>query len=199
MAVLLDQDDAPLAPDDEAQEDDGKVECPECGQRYKTGGIKRHLTVAHGADPATKTTGKRHSGIIIQETGAEFQRTASILVALACKDCGRALYEDADKDWRAIDRYCENRPSLRKQVIKALQWSDFVLLMGAFMSTAQKMMAHHSIGEKFSFAGAPSSNGDHATHDPMANMAAFLQAIPEDERNRMINEALTQYQNVNAA
>lgn len=199
LAGMSDDLDEPPSSHDAApiEIEDGKVACPECGKPFKPGGLQRHITVVHGKEEGTSTSGpakRGKRGTIISETGAQFQRTVSVFVAFACKDCALVLYSDADKDWIAIDNYCERRPNLRKQVVRALELSDVMILLGVFMGTAQKMVAHHSLGDRLSFGVAPTaSDADHAQHNgSMQNMAQFLQAMSEEDRNEMINGALAQ-------
>lgn len=183
-------------------EDDGKVACPECGGRYKPGGIKRHITVAHGGTGMDvpgddkPPAGRRGS---IAEKGAQFQRSASFLVSMACSRCGTVLYEDAKDDWSAIDDFCQGKPQLRKQVLAFLNSADFILLVGALGTTTRKMIGHHSIGQRLSFGAVPmgpiSENGseaEHSTHDPLVEMAKFMQGLPEDELNTILQTAISQ-------
>lgn len=206
MPETLELDDAPFggdtAPTDDANA--GKVACPECGNYFKSSGIKRHITVSHG-DGQRSSSGNeprkpQKRGISIADTGAKFQKSAALLVSMACKNCASILMMDAEQDWLAIDQFCADRPKLRKQVQDMLSISDFMLLVGALGGTAQKMVAHHSIGKNLPFGlmdfDIPT---DHNGHDPKASMAEFLMAIPEEERNQMLNDALRTYANANGA
>ncbi len=186
-------DDTPLDIDD-----DGKVPCPECQDRFKPAGLKRHLTVTHGYEPSSNNSGRdsggnKRRGFSIAESGAQLQRGASLLVAMACKDCAIVLYQDASKDWRAIDEFCEHRPKIKKSVIAALQGADILILLTVFVGTAQAMASHHSIGKHFAGLGVisadPPANG-HSKHDPMQNMAQFLEAMDPDERNQILDQAI---------
>jgi hypothetical protein len=173
----------------------GKVACPECGNYFVERGLKRHITVTHGAGQKTRATSSpvtKSRGISIAETGKQFQQSASLLVAMACKQCATILYQDAEHDWQAIDEFCSDRPKLRKQVQSMLSVSDFMLLIGALGNTAQKMVGHHSIGKNLPW-GVDITESDHNGHDPKASMAEFLMAIPEEDRNAMMNEALRTY------
>lgn len=197
MPETIELDETPFAPEGAdptaAPDDDGKVECPECGGRYKPSGINRHITVSHGGGPnsgGTGTRGKQKRGVNIAEAGAQFQIGVSMVVSMACRQCATILYQDAQKDWDAIDKFCSDRPQLRKQMQTFLTYSDFMMLLGAIAPTAQKMVGHHSIGERLHFGIDPSYMSDeHSGHNPMDEMAAFMMGIPEDERNQIINQA----------
>lgn len=204
MPATFEEDDTPFDPDKDKENgaddtnDDGKVPCPECGNRYMPGGLKRHITVSHGNGQVANApkSGGTKRGIDIAVTGKKFQQSASLLVAMACTKCATILYNDAENDWQAISEFCSDRPKLRKQVQDMLSISDFMLLIGALGGTAQKMVAHHSIGAKLPF-GFANEDGPHDGHDPKADMAAFIMAIPEEERNALINEALNNYASAN--
>lgn len=196
-------DDAAPIDDDAAEivDDDGKVPCPECGNRFKPSGLNRHITVTHGAGQKQRTasgTGGSKRSVSIANAGMQFQQGASLFVSMACQRCATCLYQDAEKDWKAIDEFCQSRPKLRKQVQDMLTMSDAIMLAGALMGTAQKMIAHHSIGERFAFGVANTGmDDDHSGHSPASEMAAFMMGIPEDERNRLVNEALASMANTN--
>ena len=116
---------------------------------------------------------------------------------MACKDCAIVLYKDAQKDWKAIDDFCEHRPKLKKQVIGALQGADLLILLSVFTGTAQSMLSHHSIGKRFSIGVMDldqPENPEHSQHskgDAMQNMAQFLEAMDPEERNVILNQAVT--------
>jgi hypothetical protein len=204
MPVVIEKDAPPLDDnDDSIVDDDGKVPCPECGNRFKSSGLNRHITVTHGAGQKQRTasgTGTSKRSVSIANAGMQFQQGVALFVSMACQQCATCLYQDAEKDWVAIDEFCNSRPKLRKQVQDMLTMSDAIMLAGALMGTAQKMVSHHSIGAKLPFGIAGNSNSEHDDgHNPASDMAKFMMGIPEDERNRLVNEALASMASTNGS
>lgn len=196
MSAEFDLDDTPFDADKDSNivvDDDGKVSCPECQGRFKPSGLNRHITVTHGGTGAVSKPKKdansgNKRGINIASTGAEFQRGVSLLVSMACSQCATALYQDAEKDWLAINEFCLSRPKLAKQVRDMLSVSDFMLLVGALGGTAQKMLSHHAIGNKLPMG---MNGSEHTQHNTQQAMAEFMLAIPVDERTKLIEQALS--------
>lgn len=186
-------DDPPAAEPSLGGEDDGKVQCPECPNRYKSSGLQRHITMAHrdgisdntGASNNTRKQPK--SSQVIETRWADFQRGAALLVSLACSQCAAALSEDAEKDAKALAQFCEHKPKLRKQVEDFLSTADFLLLVGAFGGTAQKMVAHHSIGKRIPGL-TPVENTDHGNHSPADKAMAFMEQMPAEARHQMMDQ-----------
>lgn len=197
MAEPFALDDPPAAdPSNLGGEDDGKVQCPECPNRYKSSGLQRHITMAHRdgiSDSAASPNraNKPKSTMVIQTRWAEFQRGAALLVSLACSQCAAVLSEDAEKDAIALAHFCEHKPKLRKQVEQFLSTADFMLLLGAFGGTAQKMVAHHSIGKRIPGV-LPVENTDHG-HNPMEKAMAFMDQMPPEARHQMMDNVFAQH------
>lgn len=167
----------------------GAVPCPECGEYFKSRGLSRHMSSAHGIEPERRqsTGGNKVKAGAFATQWAEFQRGAALIVSFACSGCAAVLMEDAVADGVAIASFCETRPKLRKQVQQALSGMDVMILVGALGGTARKMVAHHSIGARLGLAS------ESHTHAPVSGsaeqkMMAFLAQMPEAERNLLLND-----------
>jgi hypothetical protein len=174
-------------------DDLGKVQCPECDKSFLPAGIKRHITMAHRGGisdgPTATKTSKPKSVVDIANRWAEFQRGAALMVSLACSQCAGVLVADAVTDGNAIAAFCSRKPKLKKQLETFLDSSDIIILVGALAGTAQKMAAHHSIGQRIGL-GSTSTEADH-THPEgsMQNIMDFMQNMDPDMRNELINSA----------
>lgn len=165
----------------------GSVPCPECGKFFKSRGLSRHLSSAHGIEPERKQTAGQKKAPALAIQWAEFQRGAALLISFACTGCAAVLVEDAEVDGVAIASFCEKRPKLRKQIEQALAGMDVMILVGALGGTAKKMVAHHSIGARIGLA-----NQGHS-HVPVQGnaeqkMMGFLSSMPEETRNALLNQ-----------
>lgn len=174
--------------DDGGSEVEGKVPCPECGDYFKSRGLTRHLTSAHGYAPkeraSTSGSGKKTGELALR--WAEFQRGAALFVSFACSQCAAVLVEDAAVDGEAIAVFCVNRPKLRKQIESALASMDVMILVGTLAGTAQKMAAHHSIGKRL---GLPGSEHQHIGQQSAAEkMMDFMSTMPRDARQTLLDQ-----------
>jgi hypothetical protein len=190
-------------PGDLGADGDGKVACPECDLRFMPTGIKRHITMTHRGGvsdgPSDPKTPKGTKSPVLATRWKDFQLGAALLVSLACADCAKALSEDAEKDGEALAAFCISRPKLRKQIEQFLATADFMLLVGAFGGTAQKMISHHSIAKKMPLGMVKPTNAEHGAHDPMQRMASFMSSMPEEQRHKIFDQALGQYAKVTEA
>lgn len=193
MAEPFALDDPPTADADEQEAVDGKIQCPECDRTFKPNGLQRHITMVHRGGVGTTGSGANkpsRSTALIETRWADFQRGVALLVSLACTQCAAALSEDANTDAIALAQYCSNKPKLKKQVEDFLTTADFLLLVGAFGGTAQKMLAHHSIGKRIPGIAPVTNTDEHSGHDPAARMMDFMAAMPEEQRNQIMNRAM---------
>lgn len=191
---IVSLDETPLADDSEQVEG---YACPECTRSFTTSaGLKRHATRTHGATPSTpssaSSSNKGNPGEEkLAKSWRDFQQGSSVLVALACVTCGRALSEDAEIDGNAIAAFAVKRPKLKKQLEAFLASADFLVLMGAVGATAQKMLGHHSIGRRI---GIGTGHAQSTGHNPMERMAQFMAAMPPEARHRIIDQAINAQQ-----
>lgn len=171
---------------------DGKVECPECGNRLTPGGLQRHITVAHRGgipDPKPSPVSQR-AKIDIAARWIQFQNGVAMLVSLACTECAKVLASDAEKDAIALAEFCANRPKVRKQVEDLLTGSDFMILLAAFGGTARDMIKHHSLGQRLPIV-ANTEHQSNGHQSPQERMAAFMMSMPPEQRNAIIDQAFT--------
>lgn len=195
MPEFLPVDEMPGGVDPDAAElgsIDGKIQCPECDKMFQPSGLKRHITMSHRggvseAGTSSAPKGNSKARVNIESRWADFQRGAAMLVSLACVQCAAALSEDAANDGKALAQFCEHRPKLRKQVEDFLSTADFILLVGAFGGTAQKMIGHHSIGKRIPGISTTPNTG-HATHDPAERMMTFMGGLPPEQRHQMMDQ-----------
>lgn len=192
MPRTISRDEVPGTLTSEPPINDGKVECPECGNRLTPGGLQRHITVAHRGgvpDPKPSTTTQK-AKVDIASRWIQFQNGAAMLVSLACTQCAQVLASDAEKDAIALAEFCANRPKVRKQVEDLLTGSDFMILLAAFGGTARDMIKHHSIGQRLPIAtvGDHGSNGHQSAEQ---RMAAFMMSMPPAQRNAIIDQAFS--------
>jgi hypothetical protein len=199
MPEMVQLDDIPDVEPGDFSAEDGRVPCPECTLTFKPSGIKRHITMTHRGGisdgvPTTSTATKGTKSPVLASRWKDFQLGAALLVSLACADCAKALSEDAEKDGEALAAFCISRPKLRKQIEQFLATADFMLLVGAFGGTAQKMISHHSIAKKLPFGVA--TNPEHSANDPAQRMMQFMGSMPEEQRHKIFDQALKQAQRV---
>lgn len=172
----------------------GLVPCPECGEYFKSarGGLTRHRRSSHGVEPeGSRSSPKaaKNSTATLAVRWAEFQRGSALFISFACSQCAAVLVEDAQTDAEAIAQFCERRPKLRKQIEQVLGGMDVMILVGALGQTAQKMLAHHSIGQRL---GLPGSNQQHsAEHGAQEKMMSFLTNLDPDARHQLIDQVFT--------
>jgi hypothetical protein len=191
MAEPFALDDPPTADAGEQDTLDGKIQCPECDKTFKPTGLQRHITMIHrgGVGDTDKNKGGKRTPII-ETRWADFQRGCALLVSLACVQCANALSEDAEKDAIALASYCQNKPKFKKQVEDFLTTADFLLLVGAFGGTAQRMISHHSVAKRIPGISPTAPNPEHATHDPASRMMEFMGSLPPEQRHMMMDRAM---------
>lgn len=199
---MVQLDDMPDTEPGDFTTENGRVPCPECTLTFKPSGLKRHITMTHrGGIPddgsAVPKGNKPGKSPVLADRWEQFQLGAAMLVSLACADCAKALSEDARKDGDALAAFCTTRPKLRKQIEQFLATADFMLLVGAFGGTAQKMISHHSIAKKLPFgASNMATEPEHSAHDPAQRMMRFMGSMPPEQRHQIFDQALQHAQKV---
>ena len=189
MPELVPLDEQPLA---DPENTGGTVPCPECERAFSTeAGMKRHVTRTHNGAPST---GPSPSGVDkgrvekqLADRWSQFQIGCSTLIAMACVTCGKILAADAVQDGNAIATFASKRPKLRKQLESFLSSADFLILMGAVGQTAQKMIAHHSIGRRI---GIGTGHAESSAHDVQGKLADYMSSLPPEARHQLLDQAL---------
>lgn len=151
-----------------------KVECPECGSKFKNQtGLRRHATMTHGTSaPRSKPAGAKLKDL--KDQLAERFAFVGALVAVRDETCGSAILSGSERLADSLANLARQDTRVRKALTRLIAGSAYGEVVIAAAAIAVPIMIHHNLlpSELGVLTGASraggADRGDQVAEEPAA-------------------------------